>query len=622
MLVPLILLMTGLSGFVIGLLHPNWQLAVEGAQIVSGIVEYPEKLPLYQYYVNLWTILNQICALFLRLGISERSLSFFLSGLMGMVSFQALALCIFAFSRNFFLAITFPFLILYSHPEPWSVNYGIELLDFPYTYGVFALSFPFLVIGLFGVKHYKLGGFFLGLAPAIHPASGVYLNLVIVTCLLWDFGYLRRYFKEVLGALLLGYALSVLSLVYHLSVTKPELGFMSEASSDYMSAFVRYWDAHRHPIVMSSPQFLLFVNCLVISIFCLTTLKTTLARNTLFLLRVFVVSWIFSLAFSSVHFLPPEKVPSVLLTFMPARFLEFNILGTAILLIGLLDLYKDTFLFGLTFSTLLVALFLFPNLPSLYLIWIFSLSLFLLLTHHLKSWRTLVISGLVYLMYGFYLALGRSQNPVFFERYTLQRLIFIGLCVSFGMATFFVSILKSQKPILLNRLRKPLAWIRLVAVCLMIIAVGTRTYLGWDERIEGLKDWTNDPLFLRISKGQGLMLTSSNIGFVQLRTRRPVLLDGSILDTLTYAPETGPEMTQILKEIYGVDLFNPPPDIPPRTGGLVRNTGKTLWERRTPQQWNKIGKKFKVTNVLAYADWDLKLPVVARNSEFTLYQIP
>ena len=70
-LVPLILLIAGLTGFVLGWLHPNWQLAVEGGQIVGNLVVYPEKLPLYQYYVNLWTILNQFCALFLRLGIIE-----------------------------------------------------------------------------------------------------------------------------------------------------------------------------------------------------------------------------------------------------------------------------------------------------------------------------------------------------------------------------------------------------------------------------------------------------------------------------------------------------------------------------------------------------------------------
>ena len=56
--------------------------------------------PFYLYHLKLWTILHQICALLLRAGLSEIALSKLVSGLLGMVSFQAIAMIVYALSRD------------------------------------------------------------------------------------------------------------------------------------------------------------------------------------------------------------------------------------------------------------------------------------------------------------------------------------------------------------------------------------------------------------------------------------------------------------------------------------------------------------------------------------------
>ena len=57
-----------------------------------------------------------------------------------------------------------------------------------------------------------------------------------------------------------------------------------------------------------------------------------------------------------------------------------------------------------------------------------------------------------------------------------------------------------------------------------------------------------------------MLLVAGDLHLIQLRTRRPVLLDTGALDTVMYSLETGAAMQRMLREIYGLDLFNPPPE--------------------------------------------------------------
>jgi hypothetical protein len=61
-----------LLGFVV---YPSWQVAVEPAQVVAGLVHYPAGNAFYVYETKLWTILHQIGAVLLRAGVSEIVLS-------------------------------------------------------------------------------------------------------------------------------------------------------------------------------------------------------------------------------------------------------------------------------------------------------------------------------------------------------------------------------------------------------------------------------------------------------------------------------------------------------------------------------------------------------------------
>ncbi len=116
----------------------------------------------------------------------------------------------------------------------------------------------------------------------------------------------------------------------------------------------------------------------------------------------------------------------------------------------------------------------------------------------------------------------------------------------------------------------------------------------------------------------GLKLTAGDLHLIQLRTRRPVLLDGGALDMLAYISEPAPYVDRILREVYGTDL-----DAVRRArrGTLAPETGRDLWERRTPEEWRGIGLAFGVTSVVTPRAWTLHLPVAAATDTLALYDI-
>jgi hypothetical protein len=137
-----------------------------------------------------------------------------------------------------------------------------------------------------------------------------------------------------------------------------------------------------------------------------------------------------------------------------------------------------------------------------------------------------------------------------------------------------------------------------------------------------LDDWNNHAVYAEASRGEGFLLSASTVRAMQLRTRRPVLLEGVALNQLPYVPESGPGMNEILKRVYGEDLFAWRPADWPRGGGLLRNSGRRLWEERSVADWQELAREFGFTDIITYADWRLKLPVAARADGLLLYRIP
>jgi hypothetical protein len=124
-----------------------------------------------------------------------------------------------------------------------------------------------------------------------------------------------------------------------------------------------------------------------------------------------------------------------------------------------------------------------------------------------------------------------------------------------------------------------------------------------------------------LSERDGLLLTAGDLHLVQLRTRRPVLLDGGGLDALPYAIEAAPETERILRDVYGIDLLNPPEEARFR-GSVPPEFTKQVWENYSPQEWDRIAERYGVRQVLTPGGWQLQLPVAVRKGALIVYDIP
>jgi hypothetical protein len=134
-------------------------------------------------------------------------------------------------------------------------------------------------------------------------------------------------------------------------------------------------------------------------------------------------------------------------------------------------------------------------------------------------------------------------------------------------------------------------------------------------------DRTNNVVLSAAAAGPGLLLTTGDAHLMQLRTRRPMLIDTGALDTIPYTPGSGPVLERVLRDIYAVDLFDPPPEVRGE-GRLLERTHKRAWEAYQGEKWREIRARYRVTQVLTPADWQLDLPIVAGDRRYLLYELP
>ena len=134
------------------------------------------------------------------------------------------------------------------------------------------------------------------------------------------------------------------------------------------------------------------------------------------------------------------------------------------------------------------------------------------------------------------------------------------------------------------------------------------------------RDRVRDHVYAAAAEGSGLLATGGDLHLIQLRTRRPVLIDGGGLDGLAYAADTGPAMARLLLDVYGVDFFNPPEGR--GRGTIPRETSRAVWESYSQERWGEIKRRYGVTEVVALIDWRLDLPLVAESWDLRLYRIP
>lgn len=580
------LAVSGLVGYYAGSRgFPEWQVPVESAQVLAGLVRYPADNPFFIYHLKLWTLLHQVCAVLLAAGVSEIRLSIILSGISGMVSFQALAMTVYAFSHSTWLSTLAAIVIFASRAAEYGARYPIFLLGTSHTYGTLGLSLLVLVAALFGCGRYGLGLFLLGLAPAVHPSLGVWLALIAGVSLAWDRDMLLTSALPRWRWFAAGVLASVCSLAVHLWMSRDIPAVDPAVASRYLSAFTTLWDDHRQPLRLDNSATALNGAALAIGLLWLTVFKRFASPGSAFVLRFVTVSAVVSFACIAISHIPPEKLPNVLVVLMPTRVVNVDAMMFGALVFGLLALYRNT-----TWARVLTV----------------ALAAALLLNHQgLLSSRFERTSLL-------------SLEP----RILTLGIMLVAAALLVAGAAWTAWIWRDQ-----SRVRTVPRGVRgatdgaLAAVVVIALVPGLVSRPPSSPVPTVFRDRTNDNLFATASRGTGMLLTAADLHLMQMRTRRPVLIDGGGLDGLPYALSGALQTERILRDVYRIEFFHPPGEA--RNVGMIPpSVNRPIWEQYSTDRWREIRRAYNVTQVLTYNDWTLRLPLVAQNAGYLLYEIP
>jgi hypothetical protein len=71
-----VLALSAVAGFLVGAVaRPTWTDNVESAQVLAGVVVYPQRTPMYDYHTSVYSLTIQAAAVLLRLGVPEWTIS-------------------------------------------------------------------------------------------------------------------------------------------------------------------------------------------------------------------------------------------------------------------------------------------------------------------------------------------------------------------------------------------------------------------------------------------------------------------------------------------------------------------------------------------------------------------
>jgi hypothetical protein len=556
-------------GLVLGVGNGGWQVAVESGQVLAGLVRYPPTNPFGVYHLKLWTLSTQLSAVLLRLGLSEIAASLALSGVLGLVSFLALALVVYALTRARALALLVP-LFVHMVPAPQiGVAYPIWIVGGPHTYGALGLAFMLLVIALLACDCWRAGLLLLGLAPAVHASLGAWLWLLAAAAIVTDGGSRtaarRHALSFVTGAGLAAVSLAVQA-SYWRSIPPP-----AEDPGPYFEAFIREWDGHRAPVDLHAPGLALSLGAGLVALLWLRAFPNEVPVPGRLLLRVMAAGSLLGVPLIALTFVDPARVPHAVLSLMPARMMNLNVLAALPALLALLGGSRSRWR-PLVAAALVLALSL--GARSRYATLVQDGAGMTLPVVPLERLTALAFASVLLVA----LAAWERRDPSQSSRWLLVPLVLMGTA--------------------------PLA-----AAALVVF------------HPPQLHDRTNNRLFAELAKGEGLVATAGELELIQLRTRRPVLIDGGGLDSLPYARDTAPEMARILRDVYSIDFFHPP--LEARHRAMIPAThNRAVWESRPHDDWKDLGRKYGLRQLLVPRDWDLDLPALSGNKELLVYDIP
>jgi hypothetical protein len=563
-----------IGAFIGGIWMPNWHVAVESGQVVAGLIKYPNDNPFYYYHLKAWTVLHQICAVFLKIGISAKALSVLVSmclgaSLMGSLSWLTWILC-----RKTGWSIIAPLLMFYvlRIEIEYGVAYPIFLFGSHHTYGTTARIYVLITFLCMAAGHRRIAWAMLGFSPAIHMTWGAFAWAMGLGMILWERWYTKEALKGILPWFLLGVVF--VWIPYQLILLQAsELPVVpKEVQTEHLKAFFTHWDFHRQESPLIHPGIALTLMMVAVNAWILRRYPSLLDEQSSRLLKVMTIAGVGGLiGCFAAHY--PQYLPDLINMGMPVRYINLVIMVYPVVLVGVCVKFGD-------------------EIPE-------------------AKW--LLFAYMVYLI-SFQLVLAFSKlehidgKPIHWISWSL-----LGACV------FFIPFLK-KIPLTFND--KWTTYSLRIVIPIMVIAFSLGFRNDWKKQLF-LLNAPVDRVMEAARAGEGMIITHSAMQLVQLMTGRPVMVNTGGLDQIAHMPATAPAIAEIFDTVYGIDFFDPPDDIKKaKPATLLPQTGFDTWEARSREEWRDIARQYGATQILAIDFAPLDLEVAEKKGTLILYNLP
>lgn len=569
-----VLVVSGALGAVIGSTWmATWQVAVESAQALAGVVEYPVTNVFYQYHLKAWTVLHQLLALALLTGFSEYTLSLVVSSMLGALSFASLSLCTYAICRRPDVATLTPLaaLFLYGSGDHGGVSYPIFMMGTHHTYGVFGRGMALLAMSMLALGWRRTGSLTVGALPAFHAVWGLWAIVLAGLTLAWQERSLRALYRKYGLWFSGGMALSVASFAFQQYLARDIPRVEKEQYLPYLQAFLALWDGHVVPVQPWQSGAALSLIAVVVAAVWLWPFTPRPDQSGLFIFRMVTLAVVLGIVASFATWIPNSS-DQFWRTLMLHRVLNLVIYALPALIIGSIASVPSRFARNALGGSILA--YLFCN--WFFLTFLSSDKYGWALTH----WKAFVAMAFVTAIARWKLAKPQTQtvnaHPIFS-----------------------------------------------LVLAVMLLAGALSTGMMKPNGTYPLRGSGHDPVFHPDRSELGLLITPPATEVVQLRMRQPILLNTGGLDQLRVVPIAGPEMARILERVYGIDLLDPPEIIRRmHPGGLPAGISKKLWETRTSEEWARIGRDLGATHLMAPLDVTIQLDKLVSGGQYIVYSIP
>lgn len=561
-----LLILSGFFGLVFGFTSATWQGPLETSQVLLGWVKYPEGSPYYAYHASIMSIVSYAGALLLKITNSEAVSSVILAIIVGILSLQSLAMLLFLVIRNAYISTAAALVVMRIHLFGFGIAYPIIFMGSAHTMGRIGLTVVILSILCFGFSKWRAAFFLAAFSLAVHPGWGLWLNGCIAIVLLIRFREFKQLFNRpnffAYGIGLIFFIAVLVGTRLQFPVTvRPNPGAENTAHQIFLN-HVQYWDYHRQAFRHTGNLAREIFHAILALAFAAYFWVSARGRAGLrFFAGIVIVSAILGIVFVFVpSWFRPSVFPPLLIKLMPGRFIN-------------------------------IAIFLgFP----------------LLLAHVMKGRRTvesMVWFGVAWgsLMFlSRYLALPMALNP----RET-SLLLVAGIAVLLPDNFKLVSHTAGY-----SRLN------RFVIPFLTVLIVWSAGFVAQQRWL--IASGFSHPMIPPDVRGS--VLTTAERYMLQLNVRRPSLTP--LLDAYSYTPDASALLSanQMMRDIYGISLADPPPPTAELHRGLISTKDfADSWARRSCSDWERLSQAYDFGYIVVPGSLKLQLKKMNPETDWNGY---